>query len=60
MPLTDVKVRNLRPSPTVYRAADANGLCIEVRRIRWPVRPARAKLTSRISPDRRASPAAAC
>lgn len=31
MALTDVKVRNLRSRPTVYRVADANGLCIEIR-----------------------------
>jgi len=31
MALTDVKIRNLRSRSTVYRVADANGLCIEVR-----------------------------
>ncbi|MGA8277630.1 MAG: tyrosine-type recombinase/integrase [Rhodanobacteraceae bacterium] len=31
MPLTDVKVRNLRPRPALYRVADSNGLCVEIR-----------------------------
>jgi integrase len=30
MALTDVKLRNLRTRPTLYRVADARGLCIEV------------------------------
>lgn len=29
--LTDTKIRALKPRSTVYRVADANGLCIEVR-----------------------------
>lgn len=29
--LTDTKLRSLKPRATVYRIADANGLCIEVR-----------------------------
>ena len=29
--LTDPKLRSLKPKPAVYRMADANGLCIEVR-----------------------------
>ncbi|MFZ7096704.1 tyrosine-type recombinase/integrase [Luteimonas dalianensis] len=29
--LTDTKIRTLKPRPTAYRVADANGLCIEVR-----------------------------
>lgn len=29
--LTDTKLRSLRPRESVYRVADANGLCIEVR-----------------------------
>lgn len=31
MPLTDAKLRTLKPRPTVYRVADMEGLCIEVR-----------------------------
>lgn len=31
MPLTDTKLRTLKPRPTVYRVADMEGLCIEVR-----------------------------
>ncbi|MGH8233751.1 MAG: Arm DNA-binding domain-containing protein [Rhodanobacteraceae bacterium] len=30
MALTDVKLRNLLPRPTLYRVADSRGLCIEV------------------------------
>lgn len=29
--LTDIKARNLKPRATVYRVADARGLCLEVR-----------------------------
>ena len=29
--LTDTKLRSLKPKPSVYRFADTNGLCIEVR-----------------------------
>lgn len=31
MPLSDTKLRALKPRPTVYRVADMEGLCIEVR-----------------------------
>lgn len=31
MPLTDAKLRALKPRPAVYRVADMEGLCIEVR-----------------------------
>lgn len=30
MPLTDTKLRSLRPRATLYRVADADGLCVEV------------------------------
>lgn len=29
--LTDTKLRSLKPQSKVYRLADANGLCVEVR-----------------------------
>lgn len=29
--LTDTKLRSLKPQGKVYRVADANGLCVEVR-----------------------------
>ncbi|WP_343123022.1 Arm DNA-binding domain-containing protein [Xanthomonas sp. GPE 39] len=29
--LTDTKIRGLKPKDRVYRVADSNGLCIEVR-----------------------------
>lgn len=29
--LTDTKLRHLKPRAVVYRVADTNGLCIEVR-----------------------------
>lgn len=31
MPLTDARIRTLKPRPTVYRIADRDGLCLELR-----------------------------
>jgi hypothetical protein len=31
MPLTDTRLRALKPRPRLYRVADRDGLCIEVR-----------------------------
>lgn len=31
MPLTDARIRTLKPRPTVYRVADRDGLCLELR-----------------------------
>lgn len=31
MPLTDARIRTLKPRPTVYRVADRDGLCLEIR-----------------------------